>query len=154
MSERISPFDFAKTIHETKEDLIAQDPEAERDYNAFMVNRVMSYFIDTIMQANEMNRLPHVLPRCQYAYLLATVSKKRRYSKWNKPDPERAEKLEIIKRFFEVSERVAISYLPLLTDEQLGEIREKMIGSPKSMDTDKDVVRSKGKKEKAKGKKS
>ena len=52
----MTPFDFLNAINETKKDIFREDPLAQKDYSAFMVNRGLSYFPDTIMFANEMNK--------------------------------------------------------------------------------------------------
>ena len=75
-----SPFDFIKSISSTKKDIM----EDEKDYNAFMVNRGLSYFPDTVIYANEMNRFHHLDSRLQYLFLINIVRKRNRFSKWNK----------------------------------------------------------------------
>ena len=58
-----SPFDYINSISHTKNDLIkdSEDPtRAEKDYNAYLVNKGLSYFIDTILFANEMNSHHHL----------------------------------------------------------------------------------------------
>ena len=55
-----TPFDFVNQIHHGKKDLIAEDPTAEKDYNAFIVNRALSFGHDTALFANEMNVNNHL----------------------------------------------------------------------------------------------
>ena len=50
----MSPFDYLNSINYTKEDIMVDDI-SEKKYNAFMVNRGLSYFYDTVIIANEMN---------------------------------------------------------------------------------------------------
>ena len=40
----MNPFELIKSISSTKKDIL----ENEKDYNAFMVNRGLSYFPDTV----------------------------------------------------------------------------------------------------------
>ena len=42
----MSPFDYLKAINETKEDVMLT-PQDERKYAAFIVNRGLSFFMDT-----------------------------------------------------------------------------------------------------------
>jgi len=79
----MTPFDFLNSINDTKIDLF-KDPQAIKDYKAFMVNRGLSYFADTIMYANEMNRYYDLDNEMQFDFLLHSVPKKRRFSKWVK----------------------------------------------------------------------
>jgi len=75
----MSPFDYLKAINETKEDVMLT-PQDERKYSSFIVNRGLSFFMDTIFQVNEMNRNHHLDGRLQFDYLINNIRKKRRYS--------------------------------------------------------------------------
>ena len=50
----MNPFDYLNAINATKEDVMVDDV-AESKYNAFLINRGLSYFVDTVLYANEMN---------------------------------------------------------------------------------------------------
>ena len=78
-----SPFDYANAINQTKQNIMVDDIE-EKSYNAFMVNRSLSYFPDTVLFANEMNRHHHLDNRLQFDFLLNTIRKGKRFSKWAK----------------------------------------------------------------------
>lgn len=113
-----SPFDLINSISNTKEDIL----EDEKDYNSFIVNRGLSYFPDTILYANEMNTL-HWLPnRLKYDYLMGSIRKKKRYSKWAKK--EKNEDLELIMNVFNYNIDKASSALKILTEEDLQKIRD------------------------------
>ena len=64
----MTPFDFLKSINDTKENLIVDDI-TEKQYNAYMVNRGLSYFPDTVMIANEMNVSPYLDAKLQFDFL-------------------------------------------------------------------------------------
>ena len=53
----MGPFDFIKAINAHKNIMKSDDPLAEKDYIPFLVNRGLSFFQDTVIQVNEMNRL-------------------------------------------------------------------------------------------------
>ena len=59
-------FDFVNSINYDKRDLF-EDPQAEKDYVPFLVNRSLSYFPDTALYANEMNQQAGIPKRWQYA---------------------------------------------------------------------------------------
>jgi len=84
----MSPFDFLNAINLTKKDLIREDLLNEKDYAPFMVNRGLSYFADTVMMANEINRHSGIPKKWQNDFLLNTISKKKRFSKWHKKDAD------------------------------------------------------------------
>lgn len=120
----MSPFDFLNSINNTKLNLIDKDPECVKKYNGFLVNRSLSYFPDTVFLSNEMNRLHHLDSKMQYDFLINIVRKKKRFSKWDKPD-ERAD-MECIKEYFGYSEQKAKQVIGLLTESQIKTIKQKV----------------------------
>ena len=50
----ISPFDFIKDINYEKKNLIVDD-WSEKQYNPWIINRGLTFSIDTVHPANEMN---------------------------------------------------------------------------------------------------
>ena len=113
----MNPFELIKSISNTKKDIL----ENEKDYNAFMVNRGLSYFPDTVIYANEMNRFHHLDQRLQYHFLINTIRKRNRFSKWNKSIE--SENISAIKKFYGYSNEKARDVLPLLSNENLKTIR-------------------------------
>ena len=65
----MTPFDYLKAINETKEDVMLTEQD-EKKYSSFIVNRGLSFFMDTIFQVNEMNRNHSLESRLQFSYLL------------------------------------------------------------------------------------
>jgi hypothetical protein len=113
----MNPFELIKSISNTKKDIL----ENEKDYNAFMVNRGLSYFPDTVIYANEMNRFHHLDSRLQYHFLINTIRKRNRFSKWNKSIE--SENINAIKQYYGYSNEKARDVLPLLSNENLKTIR-------------------------------
>jgi len=116
-----NPFDWLNSINDSKTNLIKEDPEAIKGYLPFMVNRGLSYFPDTVMYANEMNRLHFLEKKLQYEFYLSSVSKRKRFSKWAKK--EDSAEVTLVKKHYNVSEPKALEILRLLTPEQLKCIR-------------------------------
>lgn len=121
----MNPFDFIKSINETKEDLIAQDPLNEKDYSTFLVNRGLSYFPDTIMYANEMNRYGDIDKKWQFHFLLNSITKKKRFSKWHKKDAE-TKSLQLVMEYYNYSSEKAKEVLSILSNDQIKYIEEKL----------------------------
>ena len=119
----MSPFDYLNAINYTKKDIMVDDI-AEKQYNPFMVNRGLSYFQDTILMANEMNQYAHLDNRLQFDFLINIVRKRKRFSKWNKP--EVATDLDVIKEYYGYSNEKARMVHNLLTDNQITELRRKV----------------------------
>jgi hypothetical protein len=91
--------------------------------SAFLVNRSLSYFTDTLFYANEMNRFSHLSGEQQFCFLLNTVRKGKRFSKWAKAEVN--DDVNLISSFYQVNQRRAREILNILTDEQLATIKEK-----------------------------
>ena len=123
MSNSYSPFDFLNAINYTKKDIMVDDI-AEEKYSAFMVNRGLSYFQDTVCMANEMNINHHLDSRLQNDFLINIIRKKKRFSKWNKP--EVVSDLEVVKEYYGYSNEKAKTALSLLTKEQLVILKKKV----------------------------
>ena len=108
----MNPFDFLNSIND-----IMVDDIAEKAYNSFMVNRGLSYFNDTVLMANEMNMNSHLDSRLQFDFLINIVRKKKRFSKWNKP--EVISDVEVVKEYYGYSNEKARQALSLLTADQI-----------------------------------
>ena len=113
-----TPFDFLNAINITKVDLLREDPQNIKEYVPFMVYKGLSFFSDTVMYANEMN-FHHQIPKIwQNDFLLNTISKKKRFSKWHKKDADSASLL-LIMEYYKYSCERAQEVLDILTPEQL-----------------------------------
>jgi len=111
----MNPFDYVKSINDKTENLMDRDSNLERGYNAFIVNRSFSNFSDTVIAANIMNSMHHLDNKLQYDYLYYTLKKRKRFSKWLKP--ERDEDIEqMISKYFKVNRLRAREYLSMMTD--------------------------------------
>lgn len=117
----MNPFDFLNSINDNKQDLFT-DPQAEKDYNAFMVNRGLSYFPDTILYANEMNRNFDMPKEWQFQFLRISIPKKKRFSKWHKKDSV-TDLLKLIMKHYKYSEKRAYEVINILSPTQIEEIR-------------------------------
>jgi hypothetical protein len=119
----MTPFDFLNAINESKKDLIKEDPTNEKEYSAWMVNRGLSFFSDTVMYANEMNQRHQISNKWQFQFLLNSIPKKKRFSKWFKREEEKH--LKLVMDCYGYSSEKAKQVLTILTPEQLKTIEEK-----------------------------
>ena len=106
-----------ESINYTKEDVL--DPNG-KDYVPFVVNKSLSYFMDTVAYANEMNKYPFLDKRMQYDYLKGSIRKRKRFSGWVKKD--KSDVIDAIIKYYDVSYRKALEYEKLLTEDQKQEI--------------------------------
>jgi hypothetical protein len=114
-------FDYVSSINFTKKDIMIDDV-TEAVYNPFVINRSLSYFEDTVMLANEMNINHHIDSRLQYDFLINTIRKCKRFSKWAKPD--NIETITAIMEYYKYSEEKAKAVLSLLGDDEIIRIKE------------------------------
>lgn len=121
----MTPFNFINAINLTKKDLFKDDPQAKSDYVPFVVNRGLSYFPDTVLYANEMNRNNSIPADWQFSFLLNSISKKKRFSKWHKKDAE-TENFRLVKEYFGYSDSKTQEALSILSADQLVMIKEKL----------------------------
>lgn len=119
----MNPFEYVQAINDTKKDIMVDDI-AEKGYNAFMVNRSLSYFNDTVLIANEMNRHSHLDSRLQFDFLINIVRKRKRFSKWAKPQIE--SDIEVIKEYYDYSNEKARQALSLLSPDQIDGLRKRV----------------------------
>jgi len=119
----MNPFEYLTAINDTKKDIMVDDI-AEKGYNGFMVNRGLSYFQDTVIYANEMNKYAHLDNRLQFDFLINIIRKRKRFSKWIKPDT--ASDVEVVKEYYGYSNEKARKALTLLTKEQINALEKKV----------------------------
>ena len=119
----IKPFDYVNAINYSKKDIM-QTRDDEKVYVPFMVNRSLSYFSDTVLLANEMNKYHHLDSRLQFSFLINIIRKRKRFSKWVKPELEND--LESVKEYYGYSNEKARQILSLLSPSQIKQIKEKV----------------------------
>tara|TARA_B100000965_G_scaffold194318_1_gene162257 strand:- start:583 stop:987 length:405 start_codon:yes stop_codon:yes gene_type:complete len=123
--ERYPLKDYLNTINLTKKNLMdGEDPDWEKNYPCFVINKCMSHHIDTVMYANEMNQYPNLDNKLQYDFLINTVRSRKRFSPWGKK--EKVKDIELVKEFYGYSTEKAMQALRILTNNQLVVIKEKL----------------------------
>lgn len=111
---------YLKNINFETNDLIDDGLALEKDFLPFIVNRCLSYFADTVLYANDMNRHSMLPLRAQYDYLRISVRKRKRFSPWKKKVIDK--RLQLVQEYFEVSYTKAKEYLKILTESNLAVI--------------------------------
>ena len=119
----MNPFEFVNAINYTKKNIMTDDV-AEKAYAPYMVNRQLSYFPDTVLAANEMNRCHHLDHRLQFDFFINIIRKRKRFSKWFKP--EHISDLDVVKEYYGYSNEKARQVLTILSTEQINELKNKV----------------------------
>tara|TARA_A100001388_G_scaffold125821_1_gene93059 strand:- start:180 stop:557 length:378 start_codon:yes stop_codon:yes gene_type:complete len=119
----MNPFEFANAINYTKKNIMVDDI-TEKAYAPYMINRQLSYFPDTVLAANEMNKNHHIDNRLQFDFFINIVRRRKRFSKWFKP--EQISDLDVVKKYYGYSNEKARQVLALLSTEQINELKNKV----------------------------
>jgi len=111
------------SILQTKKSVLHDDVDVKK-YDAFIVNRALSYHMDCVLHANEINKNPSLDNDMQYQYYLNNIRPmKRKFQPWQKS--EVIKDIDSIRRYFGYSNEKAKEALRILTDEQIAEIKIK-----------------------------
>lgn len=119
----MNPFEYCNAINYTKKNIMIDDI-AEKAYSSYMINRQLSYFPDTVLAANEMNKNHHLDNRLQFDFFINIVRKRKRFSKWFKP--EHISDLDVVKKYYGYSNEKARQVLTLLSTENINELKHKV----------------------------
>jgi len=105
----MSPFEITDIIN-TKGTI----PEDVIDsYNAYVINKVLSNTVDSVLFANEMNRYWSIPNQQQFDFYYHGLPKKKRFGKWHKNQDD-AESLNLIQEYYGYSRKRAKDVLSLL----------------------------------------
>ena len=116
--------DWLNSINLNKNNIIKEDPDTERKYAPFIINKCMSGHLDTVLLANEMNMNHSLSKSLQYDFFLNSVRKKKRFSPWLRKD--KIKNLDVVKQYDGYSNEKATQVLRILTSEQIAFIRSKL----------------------------
>ena len=110
--------DYLNSINFNKKNLMnSDDKEWVKKYPAFIVNKILSGFSDTIMLVNEVNRNHFLDKDMQYQFLLNSIRSKKRFSPFLRAN--KLKDIEVVKEFYGYSNEKAKSALDILTKDQL-----------------------------------
>ena len=116
---------YLTAINYSKEKLLdTDDRDWEKKYPPFIINKGLSYFSDTVMYANEMNRLHHATKHMQFSFYLNSIKSRKRFSKWLKSS--KIKDLDVVKQHFGYSNKKAQEALSLMTKKQIDYIKERL----------------------------
>lgn len=126
--ETFGPFDFIKSIQTTKVDIIrtSENPtRTEKDYNAYLTNMALSFHVDSILYANELN-VHHGLDNLlQYDYLINTIRSMKRPYVWLKKSKD--EDIQFLKDSYGMNTVRAKETYKVLGAEKVAELRKSLV---------------------------
>ena len=117
--------DYLNAINFTKNDLMkSEDKLWVKKYPAFIVNKMLSAFSDTIMLVNEMNRNHFLDKDMQFQFLINSIRSRKRFSPFLRAN--KLKDIECVKEYYGYSNDKAKSALDILTNDQIKLIKEKL----------------------------
>ena len=117
--------DYLKEINTDKNPLMDTDDEMwEKKYPAFIVNKCLAPFPDTIHLVNEMNLHNHLNKKLQFDFLLNSLRTRKRFTPWLKAS--KLNNLEYVKEYYGYNNEKAKSALKILNDEQIKAIKDSL----------------------------
>ena len=117
--------DYLNSINFTKKDLMkSEDKQWIKKYPAFIINKILSGFQDTIMLVNEVNRNHFLDKDMQYSFLLNSIRSKKRFSPFLKAS--KLKDIDLVKEYYGYGNEKAKTVLDILTKDPLKLIKEKL----------------------------
>lgn len=129
-TNKLSPFDFVNDITGPKNYLMQTEKE-EKEYVPFIVQRHFSYFPDTILYANALNKaFGPIEPdkKMHHDFFFHSVRSRKRFSKWHKKDKVSETQRAIMDRF-QVNADRASEMEELMDASEKKALREQLGGS-------------------------
>ena len=109
------------SILQTKKNVLIEEDDI-KSYTPFIVNRALSYHMDCVLYANEMNIHNQLDKDMQYSYLLNSIRPmKRKFEPWQKSLVDKD--IQCVKEFFGYNNQKAKDALSILSDEQIADIK-------------------------------
>ena len=116
--------DFLTSINKSKRDIMEEDSLAEREYIPFLVCRTLSYFPDTVFNANEVNIRSTIDHKMHYDYLRTSIRAKSRFSRWDKL--VKNETIELIKLAYQCNTQRANEVVSMFSEEEIEKLRKRV----------------------------
>ena len=117
--------DYLNAINHEKKNLMDTNDEMwEKKYPAFIVNKCIAPFPDTIHLVNEMNLHNHLDKKLQFDFLLNSIRTRKRFTPWMKASKQK--NLEYVKEYYGYNNEKARSALKILSDEQIKAIKDSL----------------------------
>ena len=116
--------DYLNAINFSKQKLMdTEDLLWEKEYPAYIVNRCMSMFWDTLPAANEMNGYHFLDKKVQFDFFINSIRKQKRFGgKWL--SQSKLKDMEYVKEYYGYSNEKAKDALNILSKEQIEHIKE------------------------------
>jgi len=112
-----SIFDYLNSISDKK--YLSPDPSL-KVYNQYIINKGLSYYPDTILLVDEVNK-GNISDQWHYEFCYHAIDKKKRRSKWFKPELDA--NIDLIVEYFNINQTKAKEIIKLFSADELENIK-------------------------------
>jgi len=116
--------DWLKSINFSKNNLLEEDPTLAKEYNPYIINKILSAEIDCVLYANEMNINHHLDKDIQYSFYLNSLRKRNRYTPWIRKDT--IKDIDYVKSYYGYNNQKAEQALKILNKSQINFIKQRL----------------------------
>jgi hypothetical protein len=117
-------WDYLGAISYTKDVSVLDDPDFEKVYVPYIINRALSQHEDSVLAAQLMNEHPQLPAPAQFLFLLNTLRARRRFGDWQKHTD--SDDLCAVAEYYGLSRRAARDLVSLHTSEQLATVYRRL----------------------------
>jgi len=121
MAKSARIWDYLNAASETKDKSVLDDPDFDKVYEPFLINRSLSAHEDSVLAANMMNERSDMPRRAQFLFLLNTLRARRRFGNWLKSTE--SDDASAVAEYYQISLRHARDLVSLHSSDQLTIIR-------------------------------
>ena len=117
--------EYLNAINFTKKNVMdSEDKMWIKKYPAFIVNKILSGFSDTLMLVNEMNRCHFLDKDIQFHFLINSIRSRKRFSPFLRVS--KLKNIGVIKEYYGYNNEKAKVALDILTKDELKTLKEKL----------------------------
>ncbi len=118
-------WDYLNSITQTKDLTVLQDEAFEKDYQPFIINKMLAQHKDCVLSAEQMNERPEMSKQLQFLYLFYAIRPRFRRSE-KSIKHKKSDVVESLAEYYGCSARHARGLVSLHTDEQLAVVRQRI----------------------------
>jgi hypothetical protein len=100
-------FDYVNDVSSTKVNMFKNHEDAGAGYNPWLVNRSLSYSVDSVLFAQEMNEHAHLPAEMQHRFYLESLPARRRFARFEKSNL--GAEVEALGKWYGINKRKAVA---------------------------------------------
>ena len=124
MAKSARIWDYLNAVCQTKDKSVLDDPDFDKVYEPFVINRSLSAHEDSVLAANMMNERSDMPRRAQFLFLLNTLRARKRFGNWLKSTE--SDDASAVAEYYGTSLRHARDLVSLHSSDQLTIIRARI----------------------------